>query len=1048
MGTDISRVRHDPLKDFAGIALQQGRLLLDADFNEYVTILDRRLRAETMDLTSYGPDPTEAGVAWVPRLTPDGFRVTAAGASFTIGRGRMYIDGLMAENHGLPPLAFDDLLREETGTLEVPYEQQAYWLTPEEIPTSGTHLAYLDVWQREVTHLEEPDLIETAIGVDTAARLQTVWQVRVLANAGVGACAADDVDLDGWLEIIQPSSGRLTTDTIEIDPTDDPCKLPPSGGYRGVENQTYRIEVHEGGAPGTATFKWSRDNRSVAVPVAEMLSTTSLRLDSLGRDDVLRISTGDWVEIIDDHREFNQRPGAMRQVVVDDAARTISFTGALPANLRPADAADALARHFRVRRWDQSGTVLDGAGDPLVNLDAGTAGVIEIPASSATQVVLEHGIVALFSTAEADGVFRPGDYWIVAARTADTSVELLTDAPPLGIQHHYARLGTVTLGGGQTDCRTLWPPLFTGDGDNDGCACTLCVTAESHANGAFTLQAAIDSIGATGGTICLGPGLYNLPEGVTVDQARNLRIRGQGMATVLVSQGTAISVQDSVGVTIENLAVIAGVESRSALSLRNVISTNVHDTALLAFGSPDSPSAAIRLSGAMLLVGLRRNVLVGRVGIDGSGNDEVGVVAADLSIEDNTIGGLAGIDLGGRSLYLLSCRIAANELVALGDGIRATGVAAPSGALDVTANNIVATGIGIEVGADVSITHNAINSLGDQEEQNTDRHGIAITQGPIAIPAGEVQVLANRIRDRQGIGIVLETAASTFMVKQNIIDDVSNGIAIAGRGSAEHVAIDNNIVKNIGRTGKTRATTAFGIAVTNSRYVEISSNSVTEVGAQSVTGSLRAGILTIGCRDQRVAGNVVRGVGPPEVFVGFASGILLVGPFERTSVADNSVVFNEDREFPQEGLWSALVVSSSGLPGLGNRGSVAAGNQSLVLTDGWGVAVAPGGGHATVSHNSLGGGGRQATCLVNIDGDAVVSANQCSYTGELVGMQLRGDSVAASSNRLRGSRGMLLIQASEERFSAVGNLAAGGTHLNSAGGGLPGPWDALNPTVP
>ena len=119
MGADISRVRFDPLRDFAGVVLQQGRVLLDADFNEYVALLDRRLRAETCDLTSFGPDPNHAGVAWVPRQTPDGFQVLVAGGGLTIGRGRMYVDGLLAENHGLAPPAFDPLLSESTGTAEI-----------------------------------------------------------------------------------------------------------------------------------------------------------------------------------------------------------------------------------------------------------------------------------------------------------------------------------------------------------------------------------------------------------------------------------------------------------------------------------------------------------------------------------------------------------------------------------------------------------------------------------------------------------------------------------------------------------------------------------------------------------------------------------------------------------------------------------------------------------------------------------------------------------------------------------------------------------------
>src|SRR3954454_11054643 len=124
MGADLSRGRFDPLRDFAGVVLQQGRLLLDADFNEYVALLDRRLRAETCDLTSFGPDANHAGTAWVPRQTPDGFRVTASGGGLSIGRGRMYVDGLLAENHGITQTGFDSLLAERTGTADTPYTQQ------------------------------------------------------------------------------------------------------------------------------------------------------------------------------------------------------------------------------------------------------------------------------------------------------------------------------------------------------------------------------------------------------------------------------------------------------------------------------------------------------------------------------------------------------------------------------------------------------------------------------------------------------------------------------------------------------------------------------------------------------------------------------------------------------------------------------------------------------------------------------------------------------------------------------------------------------------
>src|SRR5919106_1233691 len=113
MAADISRVRFDPLRHFAGVALQQGRLLLDADWNE-----------------------------------------------------------LVAETPGRTLGASTPLLTERRGTADTPYLEQPYWLPPDPLPAGGPHLAYLDVWQREVTHLQAPDLVEVAVGVDTTTRLQ------------------------------------------------------------------------------------------------------------------------------------------------------------------------------------------------------------------------------------------------------------------------------------------------------------------------------------------------------------------------------------------------------------------------------------------------------------------------------------------------------------------------------------------------------------------------------------------------------------------------------------------------------------------------------------------------------------------------------------------------------------------------------------------------------------------------------------------------------------------------------------------------------------
>ena len=50
MAGDYSRLTFDPRTDHAGVLMQQGRVQLDADWNELVAIFDRRWRAETLDL--------------------------------------------------------------------------------------------------------------------------------------------------------------------------------------------------------------------------------------------------------------------------------------------------------------------------------------------------------------------------------------------------------------------------------------------------------------------------------------------------------------------------------------------------------------------------------------------------------------------------------------------------------------------------------------------------------------------------------------------------------------------------------------------------------------------------------------------------------------------------------------------------------------------------------------------------------------------------------------------------------------------------------------
>jgi hypothetical protein len=526
MAGDHTRRTFDPRRDFAGVFEQQGRVRVDADFNELVEAVDRRFRITTMDIV---------GRAVVPKETPDGFAIAFdPGGNLTIGPGRAYVDGILADNHGIgippPGLHFDAATEELRGIGPLPYAPQPYLPNPTPLPAAGIHLAYLDVSHRERTWAEDPSLLDPALyGIDTATRRQVVWQVKLLTDVGDVRCDTPDAQIPGWTSATSPSASRLTTAAVAVPAATDPCEVPAVGGYRGVENRLYRVEIHTDGAFGQARWKWSRDNGSLASPVLA-INGADITVARAGRDKTLRFATGDWVEITDDERELEGRSGEMAKVAFVDQSRAIvTLTAPIPG---------AFGAATRIRRWDQFG--------PLV----GANGLLTL---TNQPVVLEDGVQVTF-TLDPDipgGQFRALEHWAFAARVTDASVEVLSAEPPVGPHHHYARLAVVN-GGTHTvmDCRDLWPP-DTGDA---GCECDVCV----HPDGPVTLQQAVDQVRDTGGVLCLSVGVFRLEEPVRITGARSVRIHGKGWRTVILTPGNlpAFLVEESVGVRIEDLAVV------------------------------------------------------------------------------------------------------------------------------------------------------------------------------------------------------------------------------------------------------------------------------------------------------------------------------------------------------------------------------------------------------------------------------------------------------------------------------------------------------------
>lgn len=255
MKSDNSRITFDPRKHYSGVRLQQGRVQIDADANEQSDIVNYRIETETGDVIGLCGAPmhypafhivgTLAGLSAEERellgntrpetgtaKIPTGFQFP----DFLISAGRYYVDGISCENEQL-----------------ISYLTQPDFPNAPPIDEPGLYVIYVDVWQRLLTALDDPSIREVALGgPDTATRTKTVWQVkhwlavdRNKAKLRDGNCLST---FGVFEDLIAPSSGKLSARSKRAEATTDPCVVSPVAGYTGLENQLYRIEIHDSGA--------------------------------------------------------------------------------------------------------------------------------------------------------------------------------------------------------------------------------------------------------------------------------------------------------------------------------------------------------------------------------------------------------------------------------------------------------------------------------------------------------------------------------------------------------------------------------------------------------------------------------------------------------------------------------------------------------------------------------------------------------------------------------------------------------------------------------
>ena len=531
-GFDISRVAFEPRKHYAGVRMQQGRVLTDDDWNENERIEnEERRRSRTEVIGPFG--------------SPDnGFkikdlRVNGRNFDFDISRGVMHLGGLRLEMDA-----------------DERFQMQRDWLNqrrnlariPSQLPVGDERfdLVYMYAWQQPVSAVEDSALFETALGgPDTTTRLRNMRRVAILEDIEASDCfGAWQRAKHLWREVLHFGSInaqherevdarlRVTFNTSGV--TDDLCNPSVAGGYLGAENQAIRVQIVD-----RTHLTWGFDN---AAPLYRVqVSGNKVTMLTAPKDQYHWPLAGKVVEILpwnavlSNGEKLAGRRGQLARVSGSYNPDNQEFTmvSALPAGFgeewKQRNDVTSLEQgggaYFYMRVWDRGSDVSSAEAVPFavgVPVALGNTG-LEVTITG-TQLMSR-------------------DHWVIAARpdTPDkvSPWELLQTegTPPHGVHHYFAPLAILRWSRnaagdieGQIlhDCRKTFRPLTEQD-----CCCTYTVGDGRVSKGDYQdIQEAVDNLPADGGKVCVLPGIHLA--NVRIIGRRNIQIVGCGDRSIVI----------------------------------------------------------------------------------------------------------------------------------------------------------------------------------------------------------------------------------------------------------------------------------------------------------------------------------------------------------------------------------------------------------------------------------------------------------------------------------------------------------------------------------
>ncbi len=520
MGSDIARRTYDKSRQYRAVVMQQGRVTVEADWNEEWQIVNEEERKEALDIVGSSGTP-DNGYHVMP--------VAKAPFDFTVSQGTMYVGGMR--------VSLDKTVQYSQQLEWIDHLLDPDWLNPSDLPRvqSRREFIYLSLREQEVSAVEDLVLREVALGgPDTAQRTRLVQRIMreqtqaedcpaALAQA-VEQWAAKGLHFDPQTMRLMPS-GKLKVGFTNVVTNPDPCEPQARGGYLGADNQLIRIQISGYDQDSKSyTLVWGFDNASFLYRVQVGDDLKTLILQSRPVDDFHKPKKDQAVEILAaavqlDEMDITdyvaQATGIVTTLDSDYVSdtQTISLTDALPQDY--GDSSKVPVVFLRVWQEEKSFT----PGTPVT---LGTTGL---------QVTVT------------DQPLYVGDYWTMAVRP-DTGVDpnastdifphryLASPQCPNGPRLWVCPLAVVEwdIEGHIThnyDCRNPFDNLVDLTKRNLGGCCNVTIRPEDLTVNK-TLQSIIDKYSQKEQvSVCLMPGTYTLTEPLRLGpQHSNLTLEG------------------------------------------------------------------------------------------------------------------------------------------------------------------------------------------------------------------------------------------------------------------------------------------------------------------------------------------------------------------------------------------------------------------------------------------------------------------------------------------------------------------------------------------